>query len=89
MSQEGPPPDVGSDSEQRVAVITALVANVAVALAKLGAFAVTRSSAMLAESLHSFGDSVNEVPPARWARVARVAASMPKPACERQCRSGR
>ncbi|MEA2577259.1 MAG: hypothetical protein QOD78_847, partial [Chloroflexota bacterium] len=47
MSQEGRTPDTGSDSEQRVAVITALVANVAVALAKLGAFAVTRSSAML------------------------------------------
>jgi cation diffusion facilitator family transporter len=61
MSQEGRTPDTGSDSEQRVAVITALVANVAVALAKLGAFAVTRSSAMLAESLHSFADSVNEV----------------------------
>jgi divalent metal cation (Fe/Co/Zn/Cd) transporter len=61
MSQEGRPPDTGPDSEQRVAVITALVANVAVALAKLGAFAVTRSSAMLAESLHSLADSVNEV----------------------------
>ena len=61
MSQEGRPPDTGPDSEQRVAVITALVANVAVALAKLGAFAVTRSSAMLAESLHSFADSVNEI----------------------------
>jgi cation diffusion facilitator family transporter len=61
MSQEGRTADTGSDSEQRVAVITALVANVAVALAKLGAFAVTRSSAMLAESLHSFADSVNEV----------------------------
>jgi cation diffusion facilitator family transporter len=61
MSQEGRPPESGPASEQRVAVITALVANVAVALAKLGAFAVTRSSAMLAESLHSFADSVNEV----------------------------
>jgi cation diffusion facilitator family transporter len=61
MSEQGRPPDTGPDSQQRVAVITALVANVAVALAKLGAFAVTRSSAMLAESLHSFADSVNEV----------------------------
>ena len=48
-------------SEQRVAVITALVANVAVAIAKLGAFAITGSSAMLAESLHSCADSTNEV----------------------------
>jgi cation diffusion facilitator family transporter len=61
MSEEGRPPDTAADSEQRFAVITALVANVAVALAKLVAFAVTRSSAMLAESLHSFADSVNEV----------------------------
>ena len=50
-----------SGSEQRVAVITALVANVAVALAKLGAYAITASSAMLAESLHSLADSANEV----------------------------
>ena len=35
-------------SEQRVAVFTALVANVAVAIAKVGAFAITGSSAMLA-----------------------------------------
>jgi cation diffusion facilitator family transporter len=48
-------------SEQRAAVITALVANVVVAVAKLGAFGITRSSAMLAESLHSFADSANEV----------------------------
>ena len=61
MSQEGRAPDAASGSEQRAAVITALVANVAVALAKLGAFALTRSSAMLAESLHSFADSVNEI----------------------------
>jgi cation diffusion facilitator family transporter len=50
-----------SGSEQRVAVVTALVANVAVAIAKLGAFAITSSSAMLAESLHSLADSANEV----------------------------
>ena len=48
-------------SDQRVAVITALVANLVVAGAKLGAFLVTGSSAMLAESLHSFADSANEV----------------------------
>lgn len=50
-----------SPSAQRVAVITALVANVVVAIAKLGAFGITRSSALLAESLHSFADSANEV----------------------------
>jgi cation diffusion facilitator family transporter len=46
---------------QRAAVITALVANLVVAGAKLGAFAITASSALLAESLHSFADSANEV----------------------------
>jgi cation diffusion facilitator family transporter len=48
-------------SEQRVAVVTALVANIAVAGAKLLAFAITGSSALLAEALHSLADSVNEV----------------------------
>jgi cation diffusion facilitator family transporter len=48
-------------SEQRVAVITALAANVAIAIAKFVASAVTGSSAMFAESLHSLADSVNEV----------------------------
>ncbi|HEV8546263.1 MAG TPA: cation diffusion facilitator family transporter [Candidatus Limnocylindrales bacterium] len=44
-----------------MAVVTALVANIAVAIAKLLAFAITGSSALLAESLHSLADSVNEV----------------------------
>ena len=48
-------------SEQSVAVITALAANVAVAIAKLGAAAITGSSALIAESLHSLADSVNEI----------------------------
>jgi cation diffusion facilitator family transporter len=48
-------------STQRVVVITALVANLVVAVAKLGAFAITGSSALLAESLHSFADSANEI----------------------------
>lgn len=48
-------------SEQRIAVVTALAANIAIAIAKLGAAAITGSSAMLAEALHSFADSVNEV----------------------------
>ena len=46
---------------QRAAVITALVANLVVAGAKFGAFAITSSSALLAESLHSFADSANEI----------------------------
>jgi cation diffusion facilitator family transporter len=48
-------------SEQRTAVVTAFVANVTVAVAKVGAFALTGSSAMLAEALHSLADSVNEI----------------------------
>jgi cation diffusion facilitator family transporter len=48
-------------SAQRLAVVTALVANVVVALAKFGAFLITGSSAMMAESLHSLADSSNEV----------------------------
>jgi cation diffusion facilitator family transporter len=45
----------------RVAVLTALAANVAIAVAKAAAAAITGSSAMLAEALHSVADSVNEV----------------------------
>jgi cation diffusion facilitator family transporter len=48
-------------STQRGAVLTALVANLVVAGAKLGAFAITSSSALLAEALHSFADTANEV----------------------------
>jgi cation diffusion facilitator family transporter len=53
--QLGPPPT------QRGAVLTALAANVAVAIGKGGAALITGSSAMLAEALHSIADSVNEV----------------------------
>ncbi len=48
-------------SAQRGAVLVALVANVVVAAAKFGAFLITGSSALLAESLHSLADSSNEV----------------------------
>jgi cation diffusion facilitator family transporter len=46
---------------RRDAVLTALGANIAVAVAKAVAAAVTGSSALLAEALHSVADSVNEV----------------------------
>src|SRR6266576_682741 len=46
---------------QRVALRTALAANVAIAIAKGFAAAITGSSAVLAESLHSVADSVNEI----------------------------
>lgn len=42
------------------AVIAALLANLGIAAAKLVGFAITRSSAMLAESLHSLADSGNQ-----------------------------
>ena len=42
------------------AVIAALFANLGIAVAKLAGFAITRSSAMLAESLHSLADSGNQ-----------------------------
>jgi cation diffusion facilitator family transporter len=66
-------------SEQRAAVITALAANVAIAIAKFGASAITGSSAMLAESLHSLADSVNEVLLLVGARRARRPADIQHP----------
>ncbi len=43
------------------AVIAALLANLGIAVTKLVAFALTRSSSMLAEAIHSFADSGNQV----------------------------
>jgi len=59
----GPAPSTVANppSAQRVAVVTALVANLVIAAAKFGAFAITGSSAMMAEALHSLADSVNEI----------------------------
>jgi len=51
----GPPPT------RRAVIFTALAANVAIAVAKAAAAAITGSSAMLAEAIHSVADSVNEV----------------------------
>ncbi|MDQ1711572.1 MAG: hypothetical protein QOE45_1022 [Frankiaceae bacterium] len=44
----------------RKAVIAALLANLGIAIAKLVAFVVTRSSSMLAESVHSLADCGNQ-----------------------------
>jgi cation diffusion facilitator family transporter len=52
---------VAGAPSRRLALFTALGANVAVAVAKGIAAAITGSSAVLAESLHSVADSVNEV----------------------------
>lgn len=43
------------------AVVAALLANLGIALAKFVAFLLTRSSSMLAESIHSVADSSNQV----------------------------
>lgn len=48
-------------STRRVAILTALAANVVIAVAKAAAAVVTGSSALVAESLHSIADSTNEV----------------------------
>ncbi|TME32076.1 MAG: cation transporter [Chloroflexi bacterium] len=66
-------------SDQRAAVITALLANVAIAIAKLGAAAITGSSAMAAESLHSLADSVNEILLLVGARRSRRPADVRHP----------
>jgi cation diffusion facilitator family transporter len=56
-----PAKPVETPPTQRAAVIVALAANLLVAAAKFGAFLITGSSALLAESLHSLADSANEV----------------------------
>jgi len=43
------------------AVVAALLANVGIAIAKFGAFALTGSSSMLSEAIHSVADSGNQV----------------------------
>jgi cation diffusion facilitator family transporter len=44
----------------RRAIVAAFLANMGIALAKLLAFAITSSSAMLAEAIHSFADTGNQ-----------------------------
>src|SRR6476469_9405428 len=43
------------------AIVAALADNVGIAVTKFGAFLLTRSSSMLAESIHSLADSGNQV----------------------------
>ncbi|MEE2768381.1 MAG: cation diffusion facilitator family transporter [Actinomycetota bacterium] len=51
---------MGSTSGTR-AVVAALIANTGIAVAKFIGFLITRSSAMLAESVHSVADAVNQM----------------------------
>jgi len=44
----------------RRAIIAALLANLGIAIAKVGAFVLTRSASMLAEAIHSFADTGNQ-----------------------------
>jgi cation diffusion facilitator family transporter len=49
-----------SPSGSRRAVVAAFLANLGIAFAKLAGFAITRSAAMLAESIHSLADTGNQ-----------------------------
>jgi cation diffusion facilitator family transporter len=69
----GPPP------ARQAVIFVALAANVAVAVAKAVASAVTGSSALLAEAIHSVADSVNEVLLLVGARRARRPADLRHP----------
>ena len=44
----------------RRAIIAALLANLGIAVSKVVAFAITRSTSMLAEAIHSFADTGNQ-----------------------------
>jgi cation diffusion facilitator family transporter len=50
-----------SSGGSKKAVLAAMLANLGIALAKLVAFAITRSSSMLAESVHSLADTGNQI----------------------------
>ena len=54
------------------AIIAALGANLGIAVLKFLAFALTRSSSMLAEGIHSVADSGNQVLPQAGRRGAPV-----------------
>jgi cation diffusion facilitator family transporter len=61
------------------AIVAALAANVGIAVTKFVAFLLTRSSSMLAESIHSLADSCNQVLLLIGGRRARRAATSDHP----------
>ena len=69
------------------AVVTALAANLGLAVAKFVGFLVTRSASMLAESIHSATDSANQALLLLGARRARrpAATDLKSPAQKAAC----
>ena len=63
--------------ESKRVILTALAANVGIAVAKFAAAAVTGSSAMLTEGVHSLVDSIAARRDAGRADSARAPPSMP------------
>jgi cation diffusion facilitator family transporter len=70
----------GGDGGSKTAVWAALIGNVLVAVTKAGAAAVTGSSAMLSEAVHSFVDTGNEMLLLYGMRVAKKKADRDHPA---------
>jgi cation diffusion facilitator family transporter len=62
MAEEAAPSEgSGGTAHSNRAVIAAMLANLAIAVAKFVGFAITASSAMLAESVHSVADTGNQL----------------------------
>src|ERR1700761_4695256 len=72
--------DAAAEAGSRTAVWAALVGNLLVAATKAVAAAVTGSSAMLSEAVHSFVDTGNEVLLLYGMRVAKRKADRDHPA---------
>jgi cation diffusion facilitator family transporter len=56
-----PPPSIDGRSRARRVVLVALAGNLAIAITKFAAFAVTRSTAMLTEGIHSLVDTGDQL----------------------------
>ena len=65
--------------ESRGAILAAFFANFVIAIAKMGGFFFTRSSALLAESVHSFADTGNQLLLLLGGRLAQRPATSKHP----------